>query len=108
MDRGIELLKVGGKITYATCPLNPIENESVVAAVLKKYAGKIRLIPSEDKLRGFRFQQGLTNWPFLNMKKKSDCEAIDEQKKTAAPDAGNLSYFEEYSKFEDVPVNQRA
>ena len=40
----IELLKVGGKITYSTCSLNPIENESVVAAVLKKYAGKIRLL----------------------------------------------------------------
>jgi 16S rRNA C967 or C1407 C5-methylase (RsmB/RsmF family) len=33
--RGIEFLKVGGKMTYSTCSLNPIENECVVAALLK-------------------------------------------------------------------------
>ena len=58
--------------------MNPIENESVVAAVLKKYPGKIRLVDASDRLNGFRFQPGLTSWPFLNMKKKADCEAIDE------------------------------
>lgn len=35
LKRGIELLKVGGKLTYSTCSLNPIENEAVVAAALQ-------------------------------------------------------------------------
>ena len=64
------MLKVGGKITYSTCSLNPMENESVVAAALKKYGGKIRLLESQDALSGFRFQPGLTSWPFLHMKTK--------------------------------------
>ena len=81
MDRGIELLKVGGKITYSTCSLNPIENESVVAATLKKFQGKIRLVESRATLDGFKFQSGITSWPFLNMKTKKECEAIDELKK---------------------------
>ena len=46
LQRGIELLKVGGKITYSTCSLNVIENEAVVAATLKNLGGKIRLVES--------------------------------------------------------------
>ena len=53
LRRGIELLKVGGNISYSTCSLNPIENEAVVAAALKEYKGKIRLL--HTGLPGFKF-----------------------------------------------------
>ena len=33
-QRGLQLLKVGGKLTYSTCSLNPIEDEAVVASML--------------------------------------------------------------------------
>ena len=52
-SRGLELLKVGGKLSYSTCSLNPIENESVIAALLKQYKGKIRLL--DVQLPGFKF-----------------------------------------------------
>jgi multisite-specific tRNA:(cytosine-C5)-methyltransferase len=51
LKRGIELLKVGGKISYSTCSLNPIENEAIIAAALKEYPRKIRLV--QTSLPGF-------------------------------------------------------
>jgi len=52
-QRGLELLKVGGKLSYSTCSLNPVENESVVAALLQLYGDKIKLLNIE--LPGFKF-----------------------------------------------------
>jgi len=52
LRKAVQMLKVGGKMTYSTCSLNPIENESVVAAALKEFKGKIRLLHTE--LPGFR------------------------------------------------------
>jgi len=31
---GVSLLKVGGRMIYSTCSMNPIENEAVVAEVI--------------------------------------------------------------------------
>jgi 16S rRNA C967 or C1407 C5-methylase (RsmB/RsmF family) len=57
---------VGGKISYSTCSLNPIENESVIAAILKMYGNKIKLL--DVSLEGFKFESGLTDWKFMVMK----------------------------------------
>ena len=64
--RGLQMLKVGGKLSYSTCSLNPIENEAVVAAALKHFAGKVKLL--QAGLPGFRFQQGLKHWEVMSLK----------------------------------------
>ncbi len=40
-QRGVELLKVGGTMTYSTCSLNPLENEAVVIEILRRSQGKL-------------------------------------------------------------------
>jgi 16S rRNA C967 or C1407 C5-methylase (RsmB/RsmF family) len=34
--RAAQLLKIGGRLVYSTCTFNPIEDEAVVAAMLKQ------------------------------------------------------------------------
>jgi len=46
-----------------------MEDEAVVAAVLKEYGDSIQL--EKVEIPGFRFRQGLTNWKFLSFKPKS-------------------------------------
>jgi 16S rRNA C967 or C1407 C5-methylase (RsmB/RsmF family) len=49
--RAAQLLKVDGLLVYSTCSLNPIENESVVAALLEWSEGALELVEAECKLK---------------------------------------------------------
>lgn len=62
LERGLNLLKDGGKLVYSTCSLNPIENEAVVAAALRRWGDKIRLVNCNDQLPGLIRSEGITNW----------------------------------------------
>ncbi len=38
------MLAVGGTLVYSTCSLNPIEDEAVVAELLRRFAGVLELV----------------------------------------------------------------
>lgn len=63
LNRGLNLLKAGGRLVYSTCSLNPIENEAVVAAALRKWGDKIKLVNCDDKLPGLIRSRGISEWP---------------------------------------------
>ena len=56
---GARLLKVGGKIVYSTCSLNPEENESVLHEFISRYPFKILDIPD---IPGIHFRHGCTHF----------------------------------------------
>ncbi|CAO3616776.1 unnamed protein product [Mucor hiemalis] len=64
--RGCQLVKMGGRIVYSTCSFNPIENEAVVAEVLRQTKGAIRLVDVSDQLVELKRKGGLNTWKVTN------------------------------------------
>ncbi|KAI8139197.1 S-adenosyl-L-methionine-dependent methyltransferase [Fennellomyces sp. T-0311] len=63
--RGAHLTKVGGRIVYSTCSLNPVENEAVVAEVLRRTKGALILRDVSDQLPKLKRKQGLETWKVM-------------------------------------------
>lgn len=66
--RSLQMLKVGGKVVYSTCSLNPIENEAVVASAIERCGGneKVRLLDQTGMLPGLKRNPGLKKWSIMN------------------------------------------
>ena len=62
--RAARLLRVGGQMTYSTCSLNPIENEAVVAALIKATDGALALVTKT--IPALQVSPGLTNWQVID------------------------------------------
>ncbi|KAF3675984.1 putative tRNA (cytosine(34)-C(5))-methyltransferase-like isoform X2 [Capsicum annuum] len=60
--RGLSLLKVGGRMVYSTCSMNPIENEAVVAEVLRRCGASVELVDVSSELPQLVRRPGLKKW----------------------------------------------
>ncbi|CAG7886025.1 unnamed protein product [Brassica rapa] len=60
--RGLSLLKVGGRMVYSTCSMNPIEDEAVVAEILRRCGSSVELVDVSDKLPELIRRPGLKKW----------------------------------------------
>ncbi|KAK7318639.1 hypothetical protein RJT34_03343 [Clitoria ternatea] len=60
--RGLSLLKIGGRMVYSTCSMNPIENEAVVAEVLRRCGGSVKLVDVSCELPQLIRRPGLKSW----------------------------------------------
>ena len=95
--RGIALLRVGGLISYSTCSLNPIENEAVVSAALRRLKGKVELISCEQALPQdkFRTRPGLSSWTVYDSGFRGMERSVEHWEKLV------------YKSFGDVPPEKR-
>ncbi|KAJ7945427.1 tRNA (Cytosine(34)-C(5))-methyltransferase [Quillaja saponaria] len=60
--RGLSLLKVGGRMVYSTCSMNPVENEAVVAEILRKCGESVELVDVSSELPQLVRRPGLKKW----------------------------------------------
>jgi 16S rRNA C967 or C1407 C5-methylase (RsmB/RsmF family) len=98
--RAARLLKVGGRMVYSTCSLNPVQDEAIVRALLVDSRGALRLVRDPTHSRGVdealtRLHTGapVSTWGVWNYRDSGDGEYLDPftgntGKAAAGADAG--------------------
>ncbi|KAG0002156.1 hypothetical protein BGZ65_002881, partial [Modicella reniformis] len=74
LQRGVQMLKVGGRIVYSTCSLNPMENEAIVAEMLNRANGSLELVDVSNELPELKRHPGLSDWKVFS----KDGQVIDK------------------------------
>ncbi|GMT27546.1 hypothetical protein PFISCL1PPCAC_18843 [Pristionchus fissidentatus] len=60
--KSVQQLKVGGLMVYSTCSMNPMEDEAVVAQLLREGKGSLRLVDAHPRLPGLKASRGVSTW----------------------------------------------
>lgn len=94
--RALQMLKVGGRVVYSTCSMNPVENEAVIAAAIDRCGGmsKVDVVDCSDALPKLKRRKGLTNWKVMDKKGRiwPSWQAVEEEKaKNGEEGLGRLS-----------------
>ncbi|KAI5302408.1 hypothetical protein KEM56_000723 [Ascosphaera pollenicola] len=68
LTRALQMLKVGGRVVYSTCSMNPVENESIIASVINRCGGpdKVKIVDCNNELTGLKRHPGLTKWNIMD------------------------------------------
>ena len=62
VERGVELLEIGGLMAYSSCAINPIENEAVIGRLLSASKGSLELVDVTGQLPSLNWAPGHTSW----------------------------------------------
>ncbi|KAG7288045.1 hypothetical protein NEMBOFW57_007565 [Staphylotrichum longicolle] len=84
--RALQMLKPGGRVVYSTCSMNPVENESVVAAAIERCGGpeKIEIVDCSDQLPLLKRKPGMRKWQIMDKSARlwSSWEEVQEYVKS--------------------------
>ena len=66
--RALQMLKVGGRVVYSTCSMNPVENEAVVASAITRCGGlsKAALVDCSAMLPDLKRKPGMRAWKIMD------------------------------------------
>ncbi|KAJ5975470.1 Multisite-specific tRNA:(cytosine-C(5))-methyltransferase [Penicillium waksmanii] len=66
--RALQMLKVGGRVVYSTCSMNPVENEAVVASAIERCGGSVnvKIIDCSEELAGLKRAPGMRDWKVMD------------------------------------------
>ncbi|KAI9848788.1 MAG: hypothetical protein M1838_000369 [Thelocarpon superellum] len=88
--RALQMLKVGGRVVYSTCSMNPIENEAVVASAVDRCGGlaKVAILDTATELPALIRRPGLTRWAVMDKTGRiwSSWDEVEMQRKAHGED----------------------
>lgn len=66
--RALQLLKVNGRVVFSTCSMNPVENESVIAAAIERCGGadNVEIVDCSKELPNLKRYPGLKDWKIMD------------------------------------------
>ena len=77
LSRAIAITKPGGRVVYATCSLDPVEDEAVVAEILRRH-DHLELLDASEMLPGVPGEMGRSEWISLGDDGKPTDESFSE------------------------------
>lgn len=90
--RALQMLKPGGRVVYSTCSMNPMENESVVAAAIERCGGpdKIEILDCSNQLPLLKRKPGLKKWQIMDKSGRiwNSWQEVEEYVKTGGENNG--------------------
>ena len=98
LTRALQMLKVGGRVVYSTCSMNPVEDEAVVATAIDRCGGisQVDIVDCGSALPGLKRRQGMTSWSVMDKSGRvwPSWQAVEEERATNGEEGlGRLSEF---------------
>lgn len=79
--RALQMLKPGGRVVYSTCSMNPVENESVIAAAIERCGHEnVEILDCSNELAGLKRVPGMTKWKVMDKQGRiwNDWKEVEE------------------------------
>ena len=89
LRKAVSLVRPGGVIVYSTCSLDPIENEAVVAEIIRTEKN-LELLPVSEILPNLPGRGGFSSWPDID-DDAMPSDSLDLKKSMASPVEDEIS-----------------
>ncbi|GAW24748.1 hypothetical protein ANO14919_143400 [Xylariales sp. No.14919] len=94
--RALQMLKVGGRVVFSTCSMNPVENESVVVSAIERCGGPdvVEIIDCKDRLPLLKRYPGMHQWQIMDKSGKiwNNWEEVQQHVLNGGQAPGKISH----------------
>ncbi|KEF52333.1 uncharacterized protein A1O9_11573 [Exophiala aquamarina CBS 119918] len=108
--RALQMLKVGGRVVYSTCSMNPVEDEAVLAEAISRCGGAhlVELLETKDYLPGLKRYPGFKKWSVMDKTGRiwNDYNSVLKQKENGDDEALNRLSASMFPPASDIPLDR--